>query len=78
VGRTWHGGLLFQSKDYSQVAARRFSLLPTATVADGVMAIASRMELRTREKSGARSGDARCARAATANNRSTHGRRMDL
>jgi hypothetical protein len=71
VGRTWHGGLLFQSEDYGQVAAMRFSLLPTATVTDGVMAasIASRMEFRTREKSGARSGDARCARAATANNR---------
>jgi hypothetical protein len=38
VGRTWHGGLLFQSKDYGQVAAMRFSLLPTATVTDGVMA----------------------------------------
>jgi hypothetical protein len=58
VGRTWHGGLLFQSEDYGQVAAMRFSLLPTATVTDGVMAtpIASRMEFRT-------------ARAATANNR---------
>jgi hypothetical protein len=34
----------------------RFSLLPTATVTDGVMAasLASRMEFLTREKSGAR------------------------
>jgi hypothetical protein len=71
VGRTWHGGLLFQSEDCSQVAAMRFSLWPSATVTDGVMAasIASRTEFRTREKSGARFGDARCARAATANNR---------
>jgi hypothetical protein len=27
VGRTWHGGLLFESEDYRQVAAMRFSLL---------------------------------------------------
>jgi hypothetical protein len=37
VGRTWHGGLLFQSEDYGQVAAMRFALLPTATVAEGVI-----------------------------------------
>jgi hypothetical protein len=27
MGRTWHRGLLFQSEDYGQVAAMRFSLL---------------------------------------------------
>ncbi len=27
MGRTWHGGLLFQSEDYGEVAAMRFSLL---------------------------------------------------
>ncbi len=27
MGRTRHGGLLFQSEDYGQVAAMRFSLL---------------------------------------------------
>jgi hypothetical protein len=45
--------------------------LATATVTDLAMAatVPSRMEFRTREKSGARSGDARCARAATAHNR---------
>jgi hypothetical protein len=44
VGRTRHGGLLFQCEDYGQVAAMRFSLWPTATVTGGVTAssIASR------------------------------------
>jgi len=27
VGRTWHGGLLFQSEHYGQVDAMRFSLI---------------------------------------------------
>ena len=28
MGRTWHGGLLFQSEDNAQVAAMRFSYWP--------------------------------------------------
>ena len=26
MGRTWHGGLLFQSEDYDQIAPMRFSV----------------------------------------------------
>jgi hypothetical protein len=60
VGRTWHGGLLFQSEDYGQVAAMRFSLLPTATVTNGVMAVDVSSATRMLARDGVREVQLRC------------------